>query len=355
MSSEPEFKVLLEKYINGEATPTECELVERWFHLIGEDDQPAQFLSAAEKERLFQVMEQSQRFRYAASVSTRPASGAPVSGTSMSPVPVPAAPLSGLPHRGLHVLLRPSWRAAAIWGGLVLLGWAGYKVSRSPHNNGTSGETAMEEIRTGQGQVKKILLPDSSEIWLNANTRLEYAADFEHDRRIRLTGEALFHVTKDERHPFTIETGDGLNTRVLGTQFDIESYAQLSVTTVAVLSGKVQVNRMDSVLGVLTRQQSISYDRNTHQFEKKAIDNIDQFAGWVSGKWAFDNKSVADLELLLRNQFGINLVNRRPDLEKSRISINFNAKQTPEEIVSLFCTFLDCHYRWKGAATIELY
>lgn len=324
MFSEPAFKELLEKYVNGQATPAEREIVERWFHLIGEDEQPVQLLSEPERNRLFDAMQQSQRFRNAAH------------------------------PKGRLAILRPSWKAAAMWGGLVLFGWATFKVVRPSHNNVTQ-EMAMQEVSTGQGEVKKVRLPDSSEIWLNANTRLQYAADFAHDRRIRLSGEALFNVAQDGLHPFTIETGDGLSTRVLGTRFDVESYAQMSVTTVAVISGKVQVSRLDSILGVLTRHQSIRYDRGSHQIEKTELANIDRLSGWITGQWAFDNKNVADLGLLLRNQFGINLVNRKPALEKIRISINFNAKQTPEEIVSLFSTFLDCHYRWKDKATMELY
>jgi transmembrane sensor len=324
MSSELEFKALLEKYVNGRATPAEREIVERWFHLIGEDEQPVQMLSEPEKDRLFDAMQQSRRFRNAAH------------------------------PKGRLAILRPSWKAAAMWGGLILFGWGAFKVIRPFHNDVTL-EMAMREVSTGQEEVKKVRLPDSSEIWLNANTRLQYAADFAHDRRVRLSGEALFNVVQDGLHPFTIETGDGLSTRVLGTRFDVESYAQMSVTTVAVISGKVQVSGLDSILGVLTRRQSIRYDSGRRQFEKTESANIDRVSGWTTGQWAFDNKSVADLRLLLRNQFGVNLVNRKLALEKIRISINFNAKQTPEEIVSLFSTFLDCHYRWKDKATMELY
>jgi transmembrane sensor len=340
MLSEPAFKELLEKYINGQTTPAESEMVERWFDLIGENEQPVQLLSEMEKARLFAVMEQTERFREAASASM-----------DSGPTVLPVSPVH---TRGRLAIGKLSWKAAAMWGGLILLGWAGYKTARSAHK-GTTPEMAMVEVSTGQGQVKRVWLPDSSEIWLNANTRLQYAADFAHDRRIRLNGEALFHITRDGLHPFTIETGDGLFTRVLGTEFDVESYSQMPVTTIAVISGKVQVSRLDSVLGVLTRRESIRYDRSARQFEKTPVENIDRLSGWVSGQWAFDNKSVADLRLLLKNQFGINIVNRLPALEKIRVSINFNAKQTPEEIVSLFSTFLDCHYRWKDKATMELY
>ena len=327
MLSEPAFKELLEKYINGTATASEQEIVEQWFELIGEGEPVIQSVSDAEKERLFLAMQHSQRFRDAA----------------------PTAP-----RRGRLALLTPTWKAAAIWGGVLLAGWGLLKMAH-PFRGSVSPETAMLEVKTGQGQIKKIVLPDSSEVWINANTRLQYAVDFEEDRRIRLDGEALFQVTRDSRHPFTIETHDGLLTRVLGTRFDVESYDQLSATTITVINGKVQVNKQDTVLGILTREQSIRYEEGKETALAATVPDADKRTAWTRGEWEFDNKGIADLRLLLHNQFGINLVNRQPSLEKIRISINFNAKQKPDEIVSLFCTFLECHYRWKDMATMELY
>lgn len=332
MLSEPAFRELLENYINGQATAAEQEIVEQWFELIGEGEPLVQSVSDVEKEQLFLAMQRSQRFQDAAPVA---------------------------PRRGRLVAIRaalftPTWKAAAIWGGVILAGWGLLKVA-PPSGGGASAETAMLEIKTGQGQIKKIVLPDSSEVWINANTRLQYASDFEADRRIRLDGEALFQVAQDSRHPFTIETHDGLLTRVLGTRFDVESYDQSSATTITVINGKVQVNKQDTVLGVLTREQSIRYEKSQGVALATTVPDAEKRSQWTRGEWEFDNKGIADLKLLLHNQFGVNLVNRQPSLEKIRISINFNAKQKPDEIVSLFCTFLECHYRWKDTATVELY
>ena len=47
-------------------------------------------------------------------------------------------------------------------------------------------------------------MPDSSVVWLNSGSTLEYAADFMENREVALNGEALFDVTKDNRHPFVV-------------------------------------------------------------------------------------------------------------------------------------------------------
>jgi len=96
-------------------------------------------------------------------------------------------------------------------------------------------------VRTPPAATITIHLPDSTEVLLNANSRLEYPKAFTGDlRRVMLEGAARFNVQRDTLHPFIVETGS-LQTRVLGTVFDVDSYGCGTTSKVVLYEGSVQV------------------------------------------------------------------------------------------------------------------
>jgi transmembrane sensor len=52
------------------------------------------------------------------------------------------------------------------------------------------------------GQISKVELPDGSLVWLNAGSKMTYNNFFSaENRKVTLTGEAYFDVTKNEKLP----------------------------------------------------------------------------------------------------------------------------------------------------------
>ena len=85
------------------------------------------------------------------------------------------------------------------------------------------------------------MLCDGTEVWLNANSNFVYPTAFIGDERIvTLEGEAYFKVTKDPERPFIVKTKT-VQTRVLGTEFNIRSYTPED-THVVLINGKVEVS-----------------------------------------------------------------------------------------------------------------
>lgn len=322
MSSTTSFKDTLDRYLNGSASAEERLLVERWFEAIGEKEGNFKTLSNPEKEALFLSLQESSRFRNAG--------------------------------RKRLFLLQPSWKAAAVWSGLLLGGWAIFQMARSGKKSG-SQQMAFTQVHTGRAEVRKVRLPDSSEIWLNANTVIRYAADFSQHRQVSLEGEALFEVTHQPGHPFVVETSDGLRTEVLGTRFDIKSYDRLPASEVAVINGRIRLSHTDSVVGELTRGQAVSYCRKDGKIQQSVLLHPESLSGWITGDWEFDNKGIDDLALLLSNQFGISVISRRAELDSVKVSVNFNSRQTAHEIIDLYCAFTESYSRWKDSSTVEIY
>ena len=77
-----------------------------------------------------------------------------------------------------------------------------------------------------RGGEFKIVLEDSTEVWLNSETQLIYPEKFaENERRVIVKGEAFFKVAHESNRPFRVET-DGQLVTVHGTQFNVKSYKE---------------------------------------------------------------------------------------------------------------------------------
>ena len=94
---------------------------------------------------------------------------------------------------------------------------------------------------TARGQTYQFTLPDGTRVWLNAESKISFPSQFNgKERKILLEGEGYFEVAKDKAHPFIVET-DLQNIEVLGTHFNINSYADEPDTKTTLLEGSVQV------------------------------------------------------------------------------------------------------------------
>ena len=101
-----------------------------------------------------------------------------------------------------------------------------------------------EEVITAQlAQKSELLLPDDSRVTLNAGSELSYdKRGWKDERSVELKGEAFFEVAKGQR--FDVETEDGM-VSVLGTEFNVRSRKDgFSVTC---YEGLVQVTLTDTI------------------------------------------------------------------------------------------------------------
>ena len=73
------------------------------------------------------------------------------------------------------------------------------------------------KLEVPAGRHFQMTLSDGTKVWLNASSTLEYPASFEgkKERRVRLTGEAFFEVSRNEKCPFYVETGNQESVQVL--------------------------------------------------------------------------------------------------------------------------------------------
>jgi ferric-dicitrate binding protein FerR (iron transport regulator) len=311
MRTEKELRNLLKKYQRGTISLAELKLLETWYHQTGDGETGIELTEARQAKMLRAVRRSTQ------------------------------------PAKIIHVA---PWRYAAAAASLALLVVCSWLLIR---NESSQQPVEFVWVKTGQGEVVRITLPDSSHVWLNAQTSLAYNKNFRHNRLLRLDGEAMFTVTHDEQHPFRVQTMDSIETTVLGTQFNVSSYRALKQTQVVVLSGRVKVGKLSQPEnGVLTKNDAIRFDQTTRQFTQFDVDTK-TLADWRDGEWEIRN--MAALSLLLQNQYGIHTMIGQSFPADAGININFYKKQSTEEIISTIALLTGGQYRWVNASTVEFY
>jgi ferric-dicitrate binding protein FerR (iron transport regulator) len=154
---------------------------------------------------------------------------------------------------------------------------------------------AMNMLATPRGGQYQVVLPDGTRVWLNAASSLKYPTAFTgNERRVELTGEAYFEVSKDPSKPFNVKTASQTVT-VLGTHFNINSYTDEGATKTTLLEGSVRVTRNTGQSVKIKPGQQAVNTLNSIDINENA--NIDEAVAWKNGKFAFSN---TDLQTIMR-------------------------------------------------------
>ena len=165
--------------------------------------------------------------------------------------------------------------------------------------------TQTHVLTIPRGENFKVVLCDGTEVWLNANTNFVYPTAFiGNERIVSLEGEAYFKVAKDAKRPFIVKTRT-VQTRVLGTEFNIRSYTPED-THVVLINGKVEVSNTQG--GAFTRlypgeDAHLQPDGN---FILTEVD-LDSYVYWKDGYFYFDDTTLKDIMQNLGRWYNVNI------------------------------------------------
>lgn len=193
---------------------------------------------------------------------------------------------------------------------------------------------------TGRSEYRYMLLPDSTQVWLNAASTLEYPQQFAAGKReVYLTGEAYFDVKHADKQPFLIHTGK-VTTMVLGTAFNINAYPGRENIIVSVSRGKVRVNYNDKEMAVLTQGQQVkvSNTSNTVVQKKQAIAEV---APWQQGNLQYDDETIRDIVADLERNYDVTIRVQSEALASERITTSFRREIGIENALKVLCNLTD--------------
>lgn len=190
---------------------------------------------------------------------------------------------------------------------LVLITSVGFGIS---HIYNIGQEEVYFEKVTQKGQKLLIVLPDGSEVLLNAESALKYPQKFDEDQRIvSLKGEGYFRVKSSLHYPFVVNTSH-VSTSAAGTSFNVRAYPDETHVQVALIEGSVSVSRVDQVdtLSKISLKPSEMITVNTERKDGYVSSFNLENVGWKDGYLCFRKASFQQLIKELERWYGVEFV-----------------------------------------------
>jgi len=224
-----------------------------------------------------------------------------------------------------------------------------------------SAPFAQNLVSTRNGSKTKIQLPDGTQVWLNADSKIAYGNDFTGScRQVSLKGEAFFDVVKDASRPFIIHT-DAVDIKVLGTAFNVRSYPNEKVMETALIRGAIEVTlhrnpgkkimlkpneklivKNDSVLLPASDIKVKSNDKPIPLLTLTQVHHVREGADsatletlWTKNKLVFDGETLQQVALKLERWYGVKVTIQSNQLKNVEYSGVFDDEELPEVLYAL--------------------
>lgn len=168
--------------------------------------------------------------------------------------------------------------------------------------NQTSGQVVQYVVP--DGQKSKVILADGTQVWLNSGSTLSVSMDNNNRRKVQLSGEAYFDVTKDKKVSFLVETKE-YSVKVYGTQFNVRAYNDQIESEIILKEGSISI---------LTKsKEEIKMDPGQLFFlnsEKKytlSEVNPDIYMSWKDNVLKINNEKLQDLKVRMEHWYGVKI------------------------------------------------
>ena len=196
----------------------------------------------------------------------------------------------------------------------------------------TTRPDEFHTIQVPRGGEYILILDDGTRVWMNSESELRYPVSFHgSERRVYLKGEAYFEVKHDEEHPFVVETRK-LSTRVLGTEFNVQSYENEDIN-VTLVQGSVAVakNTGDAGEVVLEPGENALLDGDSLRVE--AVDVL-KYISWKEGFFYYNNVRLEDILDELGRWFDFTVFYANEEVKDYRFKFWANRKDSVEQVLA---------------------
>lgn len=168
--------------------------------------------------------------------------------------------------------------------------------SSASHSTAHRPDTIHYCLDVPRGGEFKIVLEDSTEVWLNSQSQLRYPATFAAgERRVQLTGEAYMHVKSDPSRPFYVESR-GQEVRVYGTTFNIKAYEDENLTYTTLETGSISLRPLSGHGGelILSPGHQALFDSHNDKVDMRVV-KPEVITGWRNGRFVFEEQKLESI------------------------------------------------------------
>jgi len=174
-----------------------------------------------------------------------------------------------------------------------------------PQVSGSEQANTINTLSTQKGETYQVRLPDGSLVYLNAASSLTYnAALIQNGQRIvKLEGEGYFEIAKDRYHPFIVKTNKQ-EVEVLGTHFNISSYADDEAEKTTLLEGSVQLTAF-GIKKILKPGEQGKLENGKISIYKT---DPNLAVAWKNNEFVFESESIESLMKLVERWYNVEVV-----------------------------------------------
>lgn len=312
---------LLTRYLEGQTTPTENEMLEYWLEHYNLNNYWKRLDEASRKEWLNSL------FRDVESHIL--------------------APERNIKKPGASPVVR--WAAiAAVFLAFLVLTAKMVSIKNGPVEQTSEG---LKIPLTGN---HKIVLHDGSKVWANSGATLRYLENFNvKTREVFLTGEAYFDVQHQPSKPFLVHTGK-VDVTVLGTAFNIKSGGGSNKVIVTVARGRVKVSEGNKLIGFLNTNEQVIFNTANHQYSQSAI-NAAEVIKWLENDLNFNDVTFGQAAIKLQERFRVIIRFQNDKIKSSVFSGTALRGNDLEDILKVLCAFNHACYKKEADGSILIF
>jgi transmembrane sensor len=302
--TEPEFRALVDRYLDGNASPEERKLLDQFFDSYRDEHPGITGINPAIKDEILNDLRKKKD-----------------AGIRIVPMRRPG-----------------TWLAIAASVSFIVVA-SYFVVSNYTATTRTSTVAANVDFTTTRGQKADVILPDGTQVKLNSNSHLTYPEKFDgNTREVALIGEAYFDVTHDPSKPFIVHTNNA-ETKVLGTSFNVNANAE--VVTVTLVEGKVNVSTPGGNATLLPNEQA-SITSGSKDIVTRSVD-VAEYTAWVNNRLIFDNMRLEDAFAILENWYNVDITVSNEAIKDCVITAKYE-NESLENVLNSFQFMLKMDY-----------
>lgn len=232
-------------------------------------------------------------------------------------------------------------RYAAMAIGIFFLSGLGYHIYQNQNR-----EEALIAV-VAREEVKELMLPDGTKVWLNKNTTLKYPREFsEQGRNVYMEGEAYFDVKRNPEKPFIVRS-EAMQVRVLGTVFNFKSDKTNRSAVATLIKGEIEVKgNHDEGMIVLSPGQKAELNAVSRRLVVKQVDTgIDN---WHNNQFVFEKADIFTIARTLENSYGVRII-LAPEMDSTKTySGTLMKKKSVEEVLNQIKNVIPVKYKIVG-------
>ena len=194
------------------------------------------------------------------------------------------------------------------------------------------------EVTADYGEIREVVLPDGSHIWLHNDTRVVYPDTFTGGRRqVFVSGEIYAEIESDSHCPFVV-SADNVNVIVKGTTFNMRSYPETDNVELTLIEGDVDLEYTTS-----WGKASLDVKKGETVVVNLTNGGIDKFIHEDYVSWKdrralyFNDKTLSEIAAELEHEFGVRIVISDRDLAYSRHFASFVNNESVTDILHALC------------------